>query len=333
VFSGTQRRTVTRQNFGQNLSEKVSSPSVDSPPQLRLKQPSSRGILETAVKAIITIGDRGLIESVNPATEHLFGYNASELVGQNVKVLMPEPYKSEHDNYVANHLQSGVKRIIGMGREVRDRRKNGETFPLHLSVSEFQVEGRRYFTGMIQDLSDRPFRDAATWTRRSFTSMITWSASRKCCAERLASTYYYQLRYSPPSGRSEPTRTNCRAPSSTWVSTRAMLCPKAASSSSKPATACEAIDHSQAKGGTATLILGGRAKPSWSSRCAPSDDRAPKVHPLPRPGSKRWPTAIDILSKRDPIDHPSHRRVKNGSKRGVSDGMPDPVSEIDNWTY
>lgn len=114
-----------------------------------------RGILESAVTAIITIDDRGLIESINPATERLFGYDAAELLGQNVKVLMPEPYKAEHDGYIANYLGTGVKKIIGIGREVSGRRKDGTTFPLHLSVSQFSADGRRYFTGMIHDLSDR----------------------------------------------------------------------------------------------------------------------------------------------------------------------------------
>jgi PAS domain S-box-containing protein len=114
-----------------------------------------RGILESAVTAIITIDDGGLIESINPATERLFGYGAAELIGQNVKVLMPEPYKGEHDGYITNFLGTGVKKIIGIGREVSGRRKDGTTFPLHLSVSQFSADGRRYFTGMIHDLSDR----------------------------------------------------------------------------------------------------------------------------------------------------------------------------------
>ena len=114
-----------------------------------------RGILESAVTAIITIDHRGLIETVNPATERLFGYGAQELIGQNVKVLMPEPYRAEHDGYIANYAGTGVKQIIGIGREVSGRRKDGTTFPLHLSVSEFEAEGRRYFTGMIHDISDR----------------------------------------------------------------------------------------------------------------------------------------------------------------------------------
>ena len=114
-----------------------------------------RGILESAVPAIISIDSQGAIESVNPATERLFGYCAAELVGQNVKILMPEPARSEHDGYLGNYLGAGVKKVIGVGREVTGRRKNGATFPLHLSVSEFAAEGRRYFTGMIYDLSDR----------------------------------------------------------------------------------------------------------------------------------------------------------------------------------
>ncbi len=108
-----------------------------------------RGILESAVTAIITIGDRGLIEDINPATERLFGYSASELIGQNVKVLMPEPYRGEHDAYIASYVATGVKKIIGIGREVSGRRKDGTTFPLHLSVGEFEADGRRHFTGMI----------------------------------------------------------------------------------------------------------------------------------------------------------------------------------------
>src|SRR5262249_39169945 len=112
-------------------------------------------ILETAVTAIITIDEHGSIESVNPATVRLFGYSAAELTGENVKVLMPEPYRGKHDSYIADYLATGTRKIIGIGREVSGRRKDGTLFPIHLSVSEFSAEGRRYFTGMIHDLSDR----------------------------------------------------------------------------------------------------------------------------------------------------------------------------------
>ena len=114
-----------------------------------------RGILESAVTAIVTIDARGLIESINPSTERLFAYSAAEVIGKNVRVLMPEPYRAEHDGYLANYLTTGVKKIIGIGREVSGRRKDGTVFPIHLSVSEFEADGHRYFTGMIHDLSDR----------------------------------------------------------------------------------------------------------------------------------------------------------------------------------
>ena len=131
------------------------APTPRQPPSAGAQAAKLRSILESAVTAIITIDDRGLIESINPATERLFAYDPTELIGQNVKVLMPEPYKAQHDGYITNYQTTSVKKIIGIGREVSGRRKDGTTFPLHLSVSEFEADGRRYFTGMIHDLSDR----------------------------------------------------------------------------------------------------------------------------------------------------------------------------------
>jgi PAS domain S-box-containing protein len=113
------------------------------------------GILVSAVTAIITIDERGIIENANPATERLFGYSDAELVGKNVKMLMPEPYRAEHDGYIESYIATGERKIIGIGREVSGRRKDGKVFPLHLSVSEFEADGKRYFTGMIYDISDQ----------------------------------------------------------------------------------------------------------------------------------------------------------------------------------
>ena len=111
-------------------------------------------ILDNAVDAIITIDERGNIESVNRATQTLFGYTEPELLGQNVKMLMPPPYREEHDGYVQNYLSTGLTKIIGIGREVIGLRKSGEIFPMHLAVSEFIDQDRRLFTGIVRDITD-----------------------------------------------------------------------------------------------------------------------------------------------------------------------------------
>ncbi|MEM8865910.1 MAG: PAS domain S-box protein [Planctomycetota bacterium] len=112
-------------------------------------------IFDAAVEAIITINEQGICESANPAAEAMFGYQADELVGQNVSVLMPAPHRQAHDGYLANYLQTGEKKIIGVGREVVGQRRDGSQFPLHLSVSEVMLGERRIFTGIMQDLSQR----------------------------------------------------------------------------------------------------------------------------------------------------------------------------------
>lgn len=114
-----------------------------------------RGILETAVDGIITIDERGIIESFNPAAERLFGYAKHEALGQNIKILMPPPYREAHEGYVANYLRTGERKIIGIGREVIGQRKDGSTFPMHLSVSEVRLGERRLFTGIVHDLTER----------------------------------------------------------------------------------------------------------------------------------------------------------------------------------
>ena len=112
-------------------------------------------ILHTAADAIVTIEESGVIESINPATERMFGYARDELVGRNVSALMPSPHREEHDRYIANYLRTGTARIIGIGREVEARRKDGSTFPVDLAVSEVRLPRRRLFTAIIRDLTER----------------------------------------------------------------------------------------------------------------------------------------------------------------------------------
>jgi PAS domain S-box-containing protein len=122
---------------------------------LRDSEARAHAILATAVDAVIVIDERGFIETFNPAAERMFGFTAEEVVRRNVKILMPEPYRSEHDGYVANYLQTGKKKIIGIGREVVGRRKDGGIFPVELAVSEARLGVRRVFVGIVRDLTER----------------------------------------------------------------------------------------------------------------------------------------------------------------------------------
>ena len=122
--------------------------------QLEDSEARTRAILDAAVDAILTIEINGVVESMNPAAERLFGYPAGEVIGQNVKMLMPDPYRVEHDGYLYNYLTTGQKKIIGIGREVVGLRKDGSTFPMHLAVSELQLGDRRMFTGIARDITD-----------------------------------------------------------------------------------------------------------------------------------------------------------------------------------
>ena len=118
------------------------------------RQKTLEAIHDNAVDAIITIDERGVIETVNPATETLLGYSADELIGQSVNQLMPDPYRSEHDRYIENYLESGLPKIIGIGREVVALKKDGSALPIHLAVSEINLDDHRVFAGVIRDLSD-----------------------------------------------------------------------------------------------------------------------------------------------------------------------------------
>jgi PAS domain S-box-containing protein len=134
-----------------DLREQVGDRTAD----LRDVNARLRSIIDSAVDGIIVIDAAGRIESVNKSAERLFGYSSDEVIGRNVKMLMPSPYHEEHDGYISRYLDTGIKRIIGLGRQVSGLRRDGTTFPLQLSVGEHVVDGERKFTGILHDLSVR----------------------------------------------------------------------------------------------------------------------------------------------------------------------------------
>ncbi len=119
------------------------------------REARTRAILDTAVDGIITIDEQGKIESLNPAAERLFGYVAAEALGQNIRMFMPAFYREEHADYLARYLRTGEKKVIGIGREVTGQRKDGTIFPMELAISEVRLQGRRLFTGIVHDITER----------------------------------------------------------------------------------------------------------------------------------------------------------------------------------
>lgn len=142
------RERAGREDF--RVTRQANSPGDPAASEARVQ-----ALLEVAVDGIIAIDERGIIETINPAAERLFGYAADELLGQNVSVLMPQPFRAEHDDYIARYLASGEKRIIGIGREVVALKRDGTTFPVDLSVAEARVGTKRIFVGMIHDITER----------------------------------------------------------------------------------------------------------------------------------------------------------------------------------
>ena len=127
---------------------------------LAAREAHLKSILETVPDAMIVINERGLVQSFSVAAERLFGYGPSEVVGKNIKMLMPSPYRESHDGFLDRYLRTGERRIIGIGRVVVGERKDGSTFPMELSVGEMRSADQRFFTGFIRDLTERQRTEA-----------------------------------------------------------------------------------------------------------------------------------------------------------------------------
>jgi len=148
-----------------------------------------KSILETVPEAMIVIDERGLIQSFSLTAERLFGYPAAEVVGQNIKIMMPGPYREEHDGYIARYIRTNEARIIGIGRVVVGQRKDGSTFPMELAVGEMRSNNQRFFTGFIRDLTERQNAEARLQELQSELVHI----SRLTAMGEMASTLAHEL--------------------------------------------------------------------------------------------------------------------------------------------
>ncbi len=146
-------------------------------------------IYDTAPDALIVIDENGVMQSYSAAAERMFGWSASEVLGRNVKMLMPQPFRTQHDGYLHRYLDTGERRIIGIGRIVVGERKDGSTFPMELAVGEVRSEGGRVFTGFVRDLTERQ----ATETRLQELQSELVHMSRLSAMGEMASALAHEL--------------------------------------------------------------------------------------------------------------------------------------------
>ena len=156
---------------------------------LTAREAHLRSILDTVPDAMIVIDEHGIMSSFSKAAERLFGYTPAEAIGKNVKMLMPQPYRGDHDGYLARYLRTGERRIIGIGRVVVGERKDGSTFPMELSVGEMHSNEQRFFTGFVRDLSERQVAEARLQELQSELVHI----SRLTAMGEMASTLAHEL--------------------------------------------------------------------------------------------------------------------------------------------
>jgi two-component system, LuxR family, sensor kinase FixL len=183
VWRGTDRIAVTE------VYNDVSTSTRRVMQDLIAREAHLKSILETVPDAMIVIDEHGTMGSFSVAAERLFGYRARDVIGQNVKVLMPLPYREDHDSYLQRYARTGEKRIIGFGRPVVGERRDGSTFPMELAVGEMNSGGRRYFTGFVRDLTERQQTEARLQELQSELAHI----SRLSAMGEMASALAHEL--------------------------------------------------------------------------------------------------------------------------------------------
>lgn len=174
--------------FGERLKRAHREAAINSQTAVA-RQAHLQSILDTIPEAMIVIDEHGAIQSFSAAAERLFAYKATEVIGQNIKMMMPPPYRQEHDGYLARYLRTNEPRIIGIGRVVVGQRKDGSTFPMELAVGEMRSNNRRFFTGFIRDLTERQTAEARLQELQSELVHI----SRLTAMGEMASTLAHEL--------------------------------------------------------------------------------------------------------------------------------------------
>ncbi len=152
-----------------------------------------KAIVSTAFDAIITIDEKGIINTANDAAEHIFGYRKEALQGHNISMLMPSPYREGHDSYLQHYSETGKESVLNKRRELIGQRKDGSTFPLDLAVSEVNLAGKRMFTGILTDISTRKRTDAVMRALAQSESALQGDAFFQDCVQNLAQ--FYQTRF------------------------------------------------------------------------------------------------------------------------------------------
>jgi two-component system sensor kinase FixL len=174
--------------FGTRL-KRSRAQSANRQRELEIREAHLQSILDTVPDAMIVIDESGIMQSFSSAAEHLFGYRAQEAIGNNVSMLMPPPYREQHDSYLARYRKTGERHIIGIGRIVVGERKDGSTFPMELAVGEMRPGDGRYFTGFVRDLSQRQETEARLQELQSELIHI----SRLTAMGEMASTLAHEL--------------------------------------------------------------------------------------------------------------------------------------------